>query len=94
MAWRRFAEAPASYSAISDRLREAKPQMTLPLLDHSESWPQNNETAEASLRDALLRLSDLDSDAARRRILELEQNHGERRSWVWASLGLLLSPRP
>ena len=26
-------------------------------------------------------------DAARRKILELEQNHGERRSWVWASLG-------
>ena len=26
-------------------------------------------------------------DAARRKILELEQNHGERRNWVWASLG-------
>ena len=87
MVWRRFAEAPASYSTIPDRLREAKPQMTLPLLDHSDSWPQNNETAEASLRDALLRLSNLDSDAARRRIRELEQGHGERRSWVWASLG-------
>ena len=87
MVWRRFAEAPAPYSTIPNRLREAKPQMTLPLLDHSESWPQNNETAEESLRDTLLRLSDLDSDAARRRILELEQGHGERRSWVWASLG-------
>ena len=30
---------------------------------------------------------DLDSGAARRRILELEQDHGERRSWVWASMG-------
>ena len=87
MVWRRFAEAPASYRAIPDRLREAKPQMTLPLLDHSESWPQNNEVAEIALRDALLSLSDLDPDAARRKILELEQNHGERRSWVWASLG-------
>ena len=87
MVWRRFAEAPASYSTVPDRLREAKPQMTLPLLDRSESWPQNNETEEASLRNALLSLSDLDPDAARRRILELEQSHGERRSWVWASLG-------
>ena len=87
MVWRRFAEAPAPYRAIPDRLREAKPQMTLPLPDPSESWPQNNETEEASLRNALLRLSDLDSDAARRRILELEQSHVERRSWVWASLG-------
>ncbi len=87
MVWRRFAEAPASYVAIPDRLREAKPQMTLPLLDHSESWPQNNEAAETVLRDALVGLSGLDSDAARRKILELEQNHGERRRWVWASLG-------
>ncbi len=87
MVWRRFAEAPASYSTIPDRLHEAKPQMTLPLLDHSESWPQNNETAETSLRDALLRLPDLDSEVARRKILELDQSHGERRSWVWASLG-------
>ena len=87
MVWRRFAEAPASYVAIPDRLREAKPQMTLPLLDHSESWPQNNEVAETALRDALVGLSGLDPDAARRKILELEQNHGERRRWVWSSLG-------
>ena len=87
MVWRRFAEAPASYRAIPDRLREAKPQLTLLLLDYSESWPQNNDAAEIALRDALLGLSDLDPDAARRKILELEQRHGERRSWVWASLG-------
>ncbi len=87
MVWRRFAETPASYVAIPDRLREAKPQMTLPLLDRSESWPQNNEAAEIALRDALVGMSSLDPDAARSKILELEQNHGERRSWVWASLG-------
>ena len=87
MVWRRYAEAPASYAAIPDLLREAKPQMTLPLLDHSESWPQDNEVAEAALRDALVGLSGLDPEAARHKILELEQNHGERRKWVWASLG-------
>lgn len=87
LVWRRFSEAPASYSAIPDRLREAKPQMTLPLLDHSESWPQNNEAAEASLRDALLQLASLDPDTARQAVIDLERDHGERRSWVWASLG-------
>ena len=87
MAWRRFAEAPASYSTVPDRLREAKPQMTLPLLDRSDSWPQNNETEETSLRNALLSLSNLDTDAARSRILELEDGHTQRRAWVWASLG-------
>ena len=85
MVWRRFTEAPASYSMIPDRLREAKPQMILPLFDHPESWPQNNETAEKALHDALISLSDLDPDAARRRILELEQVHRERRDWVWPS---------
>lgn len=85
--WRRFAEAPATYSSIPVRLREAKPQMALPLFDYSESWPQNNEIAEADLRDALVRLTDLDLDAGRRKILDLEQSHGKRRSWVWASLG-------
>ena len=87
MVWRRFAEAPASYVAIPNRLREAKPQMTLPLLDYSESWPQNNEAAEIALRDALVGLSRLDPDAARRKILELERDHSERRNWVWVSLG-------
>ena len=87
MVWRRYAEAPTSYSTIPDRLREAKPQMTLPLFDHSESWPQNNETAEAALRDALSGSADLDPDAARRSILELEHGHSQRRTWVWASLG-------
>ena len=87
MVWRRFAEAPASYSAIPDRLREAKPQMTFPLLDHSGSWPQDNDGDEAVLREALLRLSDLDSTAARSRILGLEQDHRHRRDWVWSSLG-------
>ena len=87
MVWQRFAEAPGSYSVIQDWLREAKPQMTLPLLDHAESWPQNNEAAEIALRGALLKLSDLDSDTAGGRILELEQEHGPRRDWVWSSLG-------
>ena len=87
MVWQRFAEAPVSYRAIPDRLREAKPQMTLPLLDHPESWPQNNESAELALRDALLKVPDLDSDTAGARILEMEQEHGPRRDSVWSALG-------
>ena len=85
--WRRFAEAPASYRTIPDQLRIARPEKTLPLLDHAESWPQDNEAAERALREALVRLSSLDPDAARRAILELEREHGQRRDWVWASLG-------
>ena len=57
MVWHRFAEAPASYRAISNWLREAKPEKTLPLIDHAESWPQDNEAAEMALCDALVGLS-------------------------------------
>ena len=85
--WHRFAEAPTAYRTIPDRLREAKPQKTLPLLNHAESWPQDNELAERTLREALIRLSNLDPDAARRAILDLERDHSQRRSWVWAPLG-------
>ena len=87
MVWRRFAEAPAAYGTIPDRLREAKPERTLPLLHHAESWPQDNEAAERALREVLDRLSNLDPHTARQSILDLEREHGQRRSWVWASLG-------
>ena len=85
--WRRFAEAPGTYSAIPNRLREARPEKTLPLLDRIGAWPQDNEAGEMSLRASLVQLSNLDPDAARKAIFELERDHGERRSWIWASLG-------
>lgn len=87
MVWSRFAESPATYSTVPDLLRQAKPERTLPLLDHAESWPQDNETAEAALRDALDRLSNLDPVGARQSVLDLERDHAHRRHWVWASLG-------
>ena len=86
--WRRFAEAPAAYPMIPEQLRKAKPEKTLPLLYHAESWPQDNEEAERALREALVQLSSLDPSAARRAILDLERDHRHRRSWVWVSLGL------
>ena len=87
IAWRRLAEAPASYRAIPDRLREAKPEKTLPMLDPKESWPQDNESAEASLRTALTQLADLDPKEARRAVINLERDHSGRRAWIWHSLG-------
>ena len=88
IAWQRFAEAPATYGTIPDRLREARPEKTLPLLHHAESWPQDNESSERALREALVNLSQLDPNTARLDILNLERNHNQRRSWVWASVGL------
>ena len=82
--WRRFAEAPALYPGISDLLRMAMPN---DLFVEPSSWPETNEKGEAGLRRALLALEGETPRGARKRVLELEQAHGERREWVWARLG-------
>ena len=87
LAWQRFTEAPSSYRSIPDRLREAKPEKTLPMFDPTESWPQDNETAEESLRTGLMQLGNLDPEKARRAIISLESDHGHRRTWIWHSMG-------
>jgi hypothetical protein len=84
--WRRFAEAPASYTALPQVLRQARPSKLLPLLDPRDAWPQENEAAEEALRQSLLSLSNLDPQTARAALAELEEEHGPRRGWVWASL--------
>jgi hypothetical protein len=81
--WERFAEAPVLYKALPDLLTRAKPTE---LLFNPETWPDENDKAEARLRVALLELGPMDGSAARARVLELENEHGKRRSWVWAKM--------
>jgi hypothetical protein len=81
--WERFAEAPVLYRALPDLLTRAKPTE---LLFNPESWPDENDKAEARLRAALLDLAPADWVTARDRVLELEGEHSRRRSWVWAKM--------
>jgi hypothetical protein len=85
--WRRFAEAPAAYPGLPDLLRRARPQTTLPLFYHWDSWPQDNEAAETLLRAHLTNLRDQHPGDARAALAKLEQEHAPRRAWVWAALG-------
>lgn len=84
--WQRFADNPRRYSGVVDRLRQARPQDVL-LVEHPESWPQDNEDAERALRAALVALHDRTADEVRTEIASLDATHGERRTWVWAELG-------
>ena len=87
--WRRYAEAPALYGHIPDRLRSARPKPAKGgdgLFDRQDTWPQVNEEAENSLRDALLALRQQSPATARLRLAALDEEHRERRSWVWARL--------
>jgi hypothetical protein len=81
--WERFSEATVLYKALPDLLTRAKPTE---LLFNPETWPDENDKAEARLRAALLELANADGPVARERVRELEQEHGKRRSWVWAKM--------
>jgi hypothetical protein len=84
--WSRFRETPASYNGVISVLRKAKPKTLVAQL-YPEYWPDENETAEETLQKELLSLAGVDQGSARTEIAKLEQEHGFRRSWVWAKMG-------
>ncbi len=89
--WERFAEAPERWTGVPEALRQARPALGGDMFAADSSrggWPQDNEHDEALLRTELQALSNLSSEAARSRILELEAEHAPRREWVWSALGL------
>jgi hypothetical protein len=83
--WDRFCEAPGIYKAIPNLLNDAKPKNEL--VFDSESWPDENDKAEERLRKDLLELGCKEATKAQKRLQDLEQEHGHRRSWVWSQLG-------
>jgi hypothetical protein len=86
--WSRFAEAPQQYPRIPGLLRSAQPTFKGDLFEDRSPWPRENEKDEQALRDALNILSHVAQPEAAKAVASLEAEHGERRSWVWAQLGL------
>lgn len=84
--WERFVESPALYPGIPDLLRRAKPRGELPF--EKEPWPDENESMENALRAALLKTGPMKQVEARQQLERLESEHGIRRDWVWARLGM------
>ena len=84
--WERFAESPALYSGIPDLLRRAKPKGQLTF--EKEPWPNENDSMEKALRTALVEVASMKPADARHRLEQLETEHGVRRDWVWAQLGM------
>lgn len=83
--WQRYMEAQTRYPAIP-RLIERCP-MPSDLFADPSGWPQLNAGKERELQSALEKLANMAPHEARKRVRELDQEHGERRSWVWAQLG-------
>lgn len=83
--WDRFAEVPSIHPGVVDVLRRSRPSGEIAL--ERDRWPDLNDEAEAEARNALAVVPDLSAKEARQAVAELEQVHGERREWLWASLG-------
>ena len=86
--WSRFSHAPHRYPGTAQLLRSVVPPSGTGLFEpRREGYPKINDQAESSLRAELTKAAKKDTATARNRILELEKEHGERRSWVWRELG-------
>lgn len=84
--WHRFCEAPRLYPGVSAVLRQARARDLLGLADHSRR-PGLNEEQEDKLRKALEALVALPHAEACAKVIALDDQHKERRGWVWAQLG-------
>ncbi|MDR1039211.1 MAG: BREX-1 system phosphatase PglZ type B, partial [Deltaproteobacteria bacterium] len=94
--WNRYREAPRRYPGIRRRLLDIHPghEAEVFWVDPSpgvyDGWPQWNDYQENKLLAELAKLADedaLEPEAARKRILVMEENHAGRRGTVWAELG-------
>jgi hypothetical protein len=88
-AWKRFATVPLRYAGLLELLRKAKPTPKpgdLFASQRMESWPQDNEAAESSLRESLAGVAESSVAEARKKLAELERAHYQRRQWVWAKI--------
>ena len=84
--WQRFCEAPRLYPGVSAALRAARPRDLLRLTDHSRR-PAVNEEQEDKLAKALEEVIALPHAEACEKVIALDNEHRERRGWVWAQLG-------
>jgi len=86
--WERYTEAPRSYPGMVEVLRRSKPSGTLFSKDTEPyAFPQDNERAEADVRQTLAELAGRSDHEARPVIDKLEADHSIRRETVWAVLG-------
>lgn len=83
--WERFLEAPNVFPGIPELLARSRPTAGLSFV--RSSWPDLNDEAEAEVRASLDDLGQRSHGEVCETIFRLENEHGERRSWVWARLG-------
>ena len=88
--WQRFADNPNAFPGIPELLRRVEPeQMGLAVGAQDLSrWPSHNAACEDQVLAGLQGLAGKSHAEACRCVRDLETQHSERRSWIWAQLGL------
>ncbi len=84
--WQRFCDAPKLYPGVSTALRAARPKDLLGLIDQSRR-PGLNEEQEDKLRKELEAVAKLPHADACDKVTKLDEEHKERRGWVWIQIG-------
>lgn len=93
--WKRFEEVPEAYPGVVELLSRSMPaDAALFGRIDAARWPKANADLEEELRQCLNAAADMPSDKAATRVIELEQKHAKRRSWIWARLGMSPLTRP
>jgi hypothetical protein len=89
--WERYCEAPRRYLNIPAQIRKCRTPSDTNFWHMEEGsfdgWPQWNDDQEKNLRRDLIALANVPAHEARAKLVELEKQHGRRRSLVWAELG-------
>ena len=84
--WRRFSDAPQLYPGVPAALRGVRHRDLLHSTDPSRQ-PDLNKDREDGLREALREAAGLPHADACERVAALDDEHRERREWVWARIG-------
>lgn len=85
-----YRDSYTSFPEVLTHLRAVSPPDfgLFPDMEQLSAYPQANAQAEASLRSALESCANLAVGQARERIAKAEAEHGVRRNWLWARMGL------
>lgn len=84
--WQRFCDAPKLYPGVCSALRAGYPKDLFGLIDQSRR-PGLNEDQENKLRKELKAVVEFAHGDACDKVAALDEEHKERRGWVWAKLG-------
>lgn len=88
--WELYRDSFASFPAVADLLgllQTPKPKGLFDDLNELAGYPRANDDAEGALRYKLNACAAMTTEIARSTVLEAEQEHGDRRAWLWARMG-------